>query len=164
MRVVVSMCFQERYAVCPILSTHPPPKRQQRILGHVFKLGRHAAVALAEWLSITHGDAGIRVSVTCPQAVRTRLLQDSIDFGNKASQAFASMGTLLDPDAVATCALQGIEKEEFLILPHLGVRGFLQKKAENIDRWLSRMRRFLAQVHRAASSTAVPGGENRSCL
>ncbi len=122
-----------------------------------YAVTKHATVALAEWLSITHGAAGIRVSVICPQAVRTRLLQDSIDSGNTPSQTFASMGTLPDPDAVATCALQGIEKEEFLILPHPAVRGFFQKKAENIDRWLGGMRRFLTQVQLATGSVTVPG-------
>ena len=117
-----------------------------------YAVTKHAAVALAEWLSITHGAAGIRVSVICPQAVRTRLLQDSIDSGNKASQAFASMGMLLDPNAVATCTLQGIEREEFLILPHPEVRGFFQKKSENIDRWLGGMRRFLAQVQQGGAA------------
>lgn len=120
-----------------------------------YAVTKHAAVALAEWLSITHGAAGIRVSVICPQAVRTRLLQESISSGNKASQAFASMGTLLDADAVASCTLQGIEREEFLILPHPEVLGFFQKKVENIDRWLAGMRRFLAQVQRAEGTDAL---------
>ena len=125
-----------------------------------YAVTKHATVALAEWLSITHGAAGIRVSVICPQAVRTRLLQDSIDSGNTPSQTFASMGTLPDPDAVATCALQGIEKEEFLILPHPAVRGFFQKKAENIDRWLGGMRRFLTlfQVRRSSDDGNTHGG------
>lgn len=111
-----------------------------------YAVTKHAAIALAEWLSIMHGAAGIRVSVICPQAVRTRLLEGSIQSGNKASQAFASMGTLLEPDSVAECAMRGIEKEEFLILPHPEVRGYFQRKAENIERWLEGMRRFLGQI------------------
>lgn len=113
-----------------------------------YAVTKHAAIAFAEWLSIMHGAAGIRVSVICPQAVRTQLLEGSIQSGNKASQAFASMSKLLEPDEVAECTMRGIEKEEFLILPHPEVRGYFQRKAEDIDRWLSGMRRFLAQVQK----------------
>ncbi|HET6794822.1 MAG TPA: SDR family NAD(P)-dependent oxidoreductase, partial [Acidimicrobiales bacterium] len=38
-----------------------------------YSVTKHAVVALAEWLSITHGDAGVRVSCLCPQAVATNL-------------------------------------------------------------------------------------------
>ncbi|HEY2549845.1 MAG TPA: SDR family oxidoreductase [Streptosporangiaceae bacterium] len=38
-----------------------------------YSVTKHALVALAEWLSITYADQGIRVSCLCPQAVRTNL-------------------------------------------------------------------------------------------
>ena len=107
-----------------------------------YAVTKHAAIALAEWLSITHGDAGIRVSVICPQAVRTKLLEDSIKSGNAASDAFARIGKLLEPDEVAACVLTGLELEIFLILPHPEVQGFTERKAANIDRWLAGMRKF----------------------
>lgn len=111
-----------------------------------YAVSKHAAVALAEWLSIMHGDAGIRVSVICPQAVRTQLLKDSIDSGNAASRALAEVGSLLEPEAVAACVIRGIEQETFLILPHPEVKGFMQRKAEDVDRWLSGMRRFISLI------------------
>ncbi len=110
-----------------------------------YAVTKHAAIALAEWLSITHGDAGIRVSVICPQAVRTRLLEDSINSGNAASEAFAKVGKLLEPDDVAACVMQGMADETFLILPHPEVQGFVERKVANIDRWLAGMRKFLAR-------------------
>ena len=38
-----------------------------------YSVTKHAVVALAEWLSITHGDAGLRVSCLCPQGVWTAM-------------------------------------------------------------------------------------------
>jgi short-subunit dehydrogenase len=110
-----------------------------------YAVTKHAAIALAEWLSIMHGNAGIKVSVICPQAVRTKLLEDSIKSGNAASDAFAKVGRLLEPDEVASSVLMGVEKEVFLILPHPEVQGFVERKAANVDRWLSGMRNFLTK-------------------
>lgn len=110
-----------------------------------YAVSKHAAIAFAEWLSIMHGEDGIKVSVICPQAVRTKLLLDSIQSGNSASKAFSEVGTLLQPDAVADATIRGLDAEEFLILPHPEVGDFVQRKAKNIDRWLAGMRRFVAQ-------------------
>lgn len=117
-----------------------------------YAVTKHAAIALAEWLAITHGDAGIRVSVICPQAVDTQLLQDSIQSGNTASRAFATMGTLLSAESVADCVVEGMREERFLILPHPEVEGYMQRKAQDVNRWLDGMRRFTASAR--ASGTA----------
>lgn len=111
-----------------------------------YAVTKHAAIALAEWLSITHGDQGVRVSVVCPQAVDTRLLQQSIQSGNTASRAFATMGTLLTPESVADCVIQGMREERFLILPHPEVESYMQRKAQDVNRWLHGMRRFTASA------------------
>ena len=111
-----------------------------------YAVTKHAAIALAEWLSITHGDAGIKVSVICPQAVRTKLLEDSINSGNAASDAFAKVGKLLEPDQVAACVMKGLEDEIFLILPHPEVQSFVERKVSNVDRWLAGMRRLIANL------------------
>src|SRR4051794_274665 len=41
-----------------------------------YTVTKHAAVAVAEWLAMTYGDRGIRVSCLCPQYVRTPMVTD----------------------------------------------------------------------------------------
>jgi hypothetical protein len=47
---------------------------------------------------------------------------------------------------VAQDALKGIEQETFLILPHPQVAGYMQKKVENYDRWISGMAKIQARM------------------
>ncbi len=80
---------------------------------------KHTAVGLAEWLAITHGDQGIKVSVLCPQAVRTAMTAGNAD-------GVASVDGMLEPEAVADACLQAIEAEDFLILPHKEVLDYMR--------------------------------------
>ena len=106
-----------------------------------YSVTKHAAVAFAEWLAITYGDAGIRVSCLCPQGVRTNLLlgPDSAPF------AFLR-DTALEPEQVADAVVKGLAEERFLILPHPEVAEYFRRKAEDYDRWLRGMRRLQARV------------------
>ena len=97
---------------------------------------KHAAIGFAEWLSITYGDRGIRVSAVCPQGVRTAMLGDD---------SFLEEGAI-ESEAVAEAAVAGIRAEEFLILPHPDVREYMQRKASDYGRWLRGMRRLRAKV------------------
>ena len=54
---------------------------------------KHAAVGLAEWLAMTHGDEGIKVSVLCPQAVRTEMTRGHEDH-------VAAIDGMMEPDRV----------------------------------------------------------------
>src|SRR5438270_9537516 len=45
----------------------------------VYSATKHAAVSIAEWLSITYGDRGIKVSVVCPLGVRTPMLETALE-------------------------------------------------------------------------------------
>jgi len=102
-----------------------------------YAVTKHAAVALAEWLSITHGDRGLKVSVLCPQAVRTKMTAGNED-------GVASVDGMIEPDEVADCVVQAIDDERFLILPHPTVQTYMQRKTADYDRWLKGMRRFQA--------------------
>jgi NAD(P)-dependent dehydrogenase (short-subunit alcohol dehydrogenase family) len=106
-----------------------------------YAVTKHAAVALAEWLAITHGDAGIRVSCLCPQGVRTNMLFGDGTDDDPASLAVRSQG-VIEPEEVAEAVVRGIEAETFLILPHPEVLGYLQFKANDYDKWLGGMRKL----------------------
>jgi NAD(P)-dependent dehydrogenase (short-subunit alcohol dehydrogenase family) len=100
-----------------------------------YAVTKHAAVGLAEWLAITHGDDGIKVSVLCPQAVRTAMTADNPD-------GVASVDGMISPEEVADCCAKAIEAEEFLILPHPQVLEYMQKKSGNYGRWIGGMRKL----------------------
>jgi len=107
-----------------------------------YSVTKHAAVAFAEWLSIAHGDQGLRVSCLCPQGVDTPMLRGVGDSGRKS---FLAEGALT-PERVAECVVEGLRREEFLILPHPEVLGFFQRKAADYERWLRGMRRLRDKV------------------
>ncbi len=102
-----------------------------------YAVTKHAAIGYAEFLAITYGDKGIRVSVICPQGVDTRMLQD--DVGPLAKFLRVSA---IAPEQVAEAMVAGIDAETFLILPHPVVLDYYRKKAEDYDRWLAGMRRL----------------------
>ena len=115
-----------------------------------YSVTKHATVALAEWLSITYGDAGIGVSCLCPQGVRTPMLLAGLDAAAAAeaipASAVLAAGGLLEPEDVAEAVVTGIGEGRFLILPHPEVAEYLRRKAADPDRWLRGMRRMQAQV------------------
>ncbi len=97
---------------------------------------KHAALGFAESLAIAHGDEGIKVSVICPQAVRTAMLGDLEDGGVQGGDG------VLEPEDVAQSALEALEEERFLVLPHPEVLEYMRRKTSDYDRWLKGMRRL----------------------
>ena len=110
------------------------------VLGNApYAVTKHSAVALAEWLAITYGAAGIRVSCLCPEGVNTNMLADAPD-------SFRETVTAVEPDEVADAVVEGLAAERFLILPHPRVAEFFRRKANDYDRWLAGMRRLQAHT------------------
>ena len=103
-----------------------------------YAVTKHAAVAFAEWLSVTYGDRGIRASCLCPMGVRTAMTQGD----ELAHRVVRSAGAMLEPEEVADIVVEAIGAERFLILPHPEVLTFFQRKAMDYDRWLAGMRRL----------------------
>jgi NAD(P)-dependent dehydrogenase (short-subunit alcohol dehydrogenase family) len=118
-----------------------------------YSVTKHAAVALAEWLSITYGDQGLRVSCLCPQAVRTNLIATSHRQVSAMPEVRAGVGTpqasvdgVLSADQVAAVVIDAIAEERFLILPHPEVSMYEQRRADDRERWLRGMRRLQARL------------------
>jgi NAD(P)-dependent dehydrogenase (short-subunit alcohol dehydrogenase family) len=107
-----------------------------------YSVSKHAALAFAEWLSITYGDAGIKVSALCPQGVRTNMFPRFLEGDGEYLREGA-----LEPEQVAEIVVAGLAKEQFLILPHPQVAEFFQRKANEYDRWIRGMRRLREKVH-----------------
>lgn len=102
-----------------------------------YAVTKHAAVAFAEWLSITYGDSGIKVSALCPLGVRTDMLRTAT--GHIAD---VLRETALDPADVASAVIAGLADERFLILPHPEVVEYRNRKSSDYDRWIRGMRRL----------------------
>ncbi|MFP3914744.1 MAG: SDR family oxidoreductase [Actinomycetota bacterium] len=105
-----------------------------------YSVTKHAALGFAEWLSITYGDEGIRVSALCPQGVRTRFLDAAEEFRTLLEPV------ALEPGQVADSVVEGVAAERFLILPHPEVAGYFQNKANDYERWLGGMRKLQRRV------------------
>ena len=106
---------------------------------------KHAAVGLAEWVSITHGDSGLKVSCLCPQGVRTPMVLGGLAGDQKAAQVVEMMG-LIEPDECARATVEGLRDERFLILPHPEVATYVRNKATDHGRWLGGMRKLQAML------------------
>jgi NAD(P)-dependent dehydrogenase (short-subunit alcohol dehydrogenase family) len=120
-----------------------------------YSVTKHAAVSVAEWLAITYGDQGIRVSCLCPQGVRTDLLASAM--GLTSVETVVAQG-LIEPADVAAATVAGLAAEDFLILPHPEVADYYQRRAADTDRWLAGMRRLQARIVGALGDTP-PDGE-----
>ncbi|GAA2631868.1 SDR family oxidoreductase [Dactylosporangium fulvum] len=111
-----------------------------------YAVTKHAAVSFAEWLSITYGARGIRVSALCPQGVDTPMLQEGLTAGHVGARVTAASGQVLPPSAVADAAVAGLAEERFLILPHPEVAKYYLHRATDTDRWLAGMRGLAASM------------------
>ena len=103
-----------------------------------YAVTKHAAVALAEWIAITHGGQGVKVSILCPQAVRTNMIA-----GNEGG--VASVDGIIEPAQVADAVIKGLEAESVLILPHAEVAEYMKRKANDHGRWIAGMQKLAAK-------------------
>ncbi len=99
-----------------------------------YSVTKAAAVKLAEFISITHGDDGIKVSVLCPQGVNTAMAPRSLGDGQTDG--------IIEPEQLARTVLEALRAERFYVLPHPEVEEYVRRKGNDIDRWLLGMRKL----------------------
>ena len=113
-----------------------------------YAVSKHAAVALAEWLAIAHGDDGVTVACLCPEDVRTAMTRaDSADIAAE----------FLEPAAVAEAFLEGLREGRFLILPHPRTAEYEARRAGDRERWINGMRRARQRIPGAAPALEAAG-------
>jgi NAD(P)-dependent dehydrogenase (short-subunit alcohol dehydrogenase family) len=118
-----------------------------------YTVTKHAVVGLAEWLSMTHGDAGVTFSCLCPMGVRTNMVAAGQDVS--AGAVVISQG-LIEPEDCAEAVVEGLADERFLILPHPEVAEYYRRRATDTDRWIGGMARLQARIL-GALEDAPPG-------
>jgi len=114
-----------------------------------YSVSKHAAVAFAEWVAVTYGPKGVRVSCLCPMGVKTRMTMGD-DFEGRDDTMIRQVraaGEMLDPANVADHVARAVAEERFLVLPHPEVATYVERKATDRDRWLAGMRRFQSALH-----------------
>jgi NAD(P)-dependent dehydrogenase (short-subunit alcohol dehydrogenase family) len=118
-----------------------------------YAVTKHASVALAEWLAVQHGGAGVGFSCLCPQAVRTPMLASA-----PPQATTLAAGMPLEPEQVAEAVIDAWAHGRFLILPHPEVAGFEQRRAADRDRWLAGMRRLRVAARSRGAASPDPAG------
>lgn len=113
---------------------------------------KHAAVGLAEWLSITYGHRGVTVSCLCPQGVRTPMLfgtgdgtASPDDGASLAAETVKAQG-VIEPEDVAEAVVEAVRTGQFLVLPHPEVADYEAARATQRERWLGGMRKLAARI------------------
>jgi NAD(P)-dependent dehydrogenase (short-subunit alcohol dehydrogenase family) len=115
------------------------------LLAQVGALGytvtKHAALSVAEWLAITYGEQGIKVSCLCPQYVRTPMVEDGMDV-----EKLKTIAQIIEPEQVADAVVEAVLQERFLVLPHPEVGKYMAFRGTQHDRWLDGMRALQAHL------------------
>lgn len=120
-----------------ILNTASAAGLLNQVGGAAYGVTKHAAVGFGEWLALTYAHQGIKVSMLCPQAVRTAMTSSS-----STTTDAASVDGMMEPAELANIVIDGLDRESFLILPHPEVLTYMQRKTGDYDRWIKGMNRL----------------------
>ncbi|MEG9862100.1 MAG: SDR family oxidoreductase [Parvularculales bacterium] len=109
-----------------------------------YGVSKHAAIGFGEWLALSYAHQGIKVSMLCPQAVRTGMTSDS------ESSRVAAVDGIMEADEVADIVVDGLVAESFLILTHPTVETYMKNKTADYDRWIGGMNRLQLKISGAS--------------
>lgn len=110
-----------------------------------YATSKHAVVGLAEWMSITYHERGIRTYLLAPLGVRTPMLGDAADseWGRTAA------GPIREPEEVAQQVTDALDEERFLILTDPIAQQWMEFKTNETEKWLRGMRRLQSRIDAA---------------
>ena len=117
-----------------------------QIGGLSYGVTKHAAVGFAEWIALTYAHQGIKVSLLCPQAVRTPMTAPPPGEADGTAVAAAAGDGLMEPEELAEIVLEGLAAERFLILTHPEVLEYMRRKTNDYDRWIGGMNRLYRRL------------------
>lgn len=118
-----------------------------------YSVSKHAALSIAEWLAVTHGHQGIKVSALCPQAVESNMTAGT-------DGSVAGIDGMLPAQTVAECVVDTLGTEEFLVLPHPNVKQYFQNKANDYGRWIGGMQKLQKQFSALMPENVTDGGDS----
>ena len=127
-----------------LLNTASAAGLMNQIGGAAYGVTKHASVGLTEWLALTYAHKGIKVSLLCPQAVRTPMIEDAME--SEMIRAAAADG-MIEPEELADIVVDHIDREQFLILTHPQVHGYMQLKAADYQKWVMGMNKMHRRLH-----------------
>ncbi|WP_340562778.1 SDR family oxidoreductase [Streptomyces sp. GSL17-111] len=110
-----------------------------------YSVTKHAALAFAEWLSVTYRHRGIEVHALCPQGVRTDMLRAAGPAGD-----LLLAPTAIEPHAVAEALHEAVAEGRFLVLPHPEVAGYATARVTDPDGWLGGMNAVQRKLEKGA--------------
>jgi NAD(P)-dependent dehydrogenase (short-subunit alcohol dehydrogenase family) len=110
-----------------------------------YATSKHAVVGLAEWLSITYHDKGVRVYLLAPLGVRTPMLGPMAD----SEWARTAAGSIVEPEDVAQLVTEAFDEERFLILTDPIAQDWMTFKTTEPEKWLRGMRKLQARIEAA---------------
>lgn len=118
-----------------------------------YSVTKHAALAFAEWLSVTYRHRGVDVHAICPEGVRTDMLEATGTAGDVVLRPGA-----IAPEAVADALFDALADGRFLVLPHATTQGHYTARATGTDNWLSAMNHLQQKVERRAGDGQAGDG------
>jgi NAD(P)-dependent dehydrogenase (short-subunit alcohol dehydrogenase family) len=125
-----------------LLNTASAAGLLNQIGGAAYGVTKHAAIGFGEWIALTYAHQGIKVSMLCPQAVRTAMMDNPGEGMDSTSIKAAATDGIIEVEQVAQSVIEGLDRESFLILPHPQVETYIKHKADDYDRWISGMNRL----------------------
>jgi NAD(P)-dependent dehydrogenase (short-subunit alcohol dehydrogenase family) len=97
-----------------------------------YTVTKHAAIGFSEWLAATYEDQGIGVSVLCPAAVRTPILDGKYDTPEGRDA--------ITTEQLADIVIDGLAHEHFMISTHPWVLERFAVKGRDYDEYIRMMR------------------------